>query len=526
MNQSESKSTNQEDLQSFRRSGDQVTEVSRPTFSKKTRVPALHKFYIVMLSLVLSSFNVALPFFTDLANSIQSQNLYTGLMLTKGQVPFSDIFATGGFLYYILIALSYLLGTGLLLVLAQFILFYLSGIYFYKLVNYFTNNPQIAATFNFLFYLLNFSFGFGGLYPIQFAMPFVLISLWFLTKYFAGITKDEAFILYGFTGAIAMLLEPRTLVFWAVSFVTIALYNISQKHIARGFYQLLCIIWGTILVFYTAGYFILNMQILSPYLSQAVVYQFTHFAAADNNLVLGIAFQLIAVLAVGLLTGALSFFKLVKQDNDKVIKWLIFLVFLSHLVIALLSQDFKLYHLLPLVPYGLILLAMALNDTYQASLNQSSHRRRQPRKRSTSFFAIYLRKQAYLPLLVLAFGIGQSLIHFALDASNNSSRELIVTYLKKSAKSDQTIYVWDKTAKVYLETGLKSASQFSSPTVHTADKINKKALEDELLQNEASYVVVNEAQPASATLRKNLKKSYKPVSIGGLSGFKLYQKKQ
>lgn len=525
MNQSESMPKNQEDLKTSCRAGEQASEESRSRFSKNTKVPTLHKFYILILSLVLSCLSIALPVFTDLANSLQSQNLYTGLMLTKGQVPFSDSFATGGFLYYILIALSYLFGTSLWLVLIQFILFYLSGIYFYKLVNYFTNNQQIAATFNFIFYFLNFALGFGGLYPIQFAMPFVLVSLWFLTKYFAGIIKDEAFILYGFTGAIAMLLEPRTLVFWAISFVTIGIYNFSQKHIARGFYQLLCIILGTILVFYTAGYFILNMQILSPYLSQAVVYQFTHFAAANNNFVLGLIFQLFVVLAAGLLTGALSFFKLVKNGSDKLIKWLIFLVFLGHLVIALLSQDFQLYHLLSVVPYGLILSAMALSDAYQASLNKSSHRRRQPRKRSTSFFAIYLRKQVYLPLLVLAFGIGQPLIHFALDASNNSSRETIVTYLKKSAKSDQTIYVWDKTAKVYLETGLKSSAQFALPTVHTADKANKKGLEDELLQNEASYVVINKSQTASSTLKKNLKKNYKRVSLSDLKGFSLYQKK-
>ena len=92
------------------------------------------------------------------------------------------------------------------------------------------------------FYLLNVALGFGGLYPIQFAMPFVMVSLWFLTKYFADIIKDEAFILYGFAGAAAMLLEPRTLVFWALSFLTIIVFNLKQRHFARGFYQLLCII--------------------------------------------------------------------------------------------------------------------------------------------------------------------------------------------------------------------------------------------------------------------------------------------
>ena len=135
------------------------------------------------------------------------------------------MFATGGFLYYAVIALAYYLGSTLWLVPIQIVTFYLSGIYFYKLVNYFTNSQRVAVAFSGAFYLLNVALGFGGLYPIQFAMPFVMVSLWFLTKYFADIIKDEAFILYGFAGAAAMLLEPRTLVFWALSFLTFPFFS-------------------------------------------------------------------------------------------------------------------------------------------------------------------------------------------------------------------------------------------------------------------------------------------------------------
>lgn len=89
----------------------------------------------------------------------------------------------------------------------------MAGIYFYKLVQFVTANRKLALAFTMLYFILLASLGFGGIYPIQFAMPFVLVTLWFLTKYFAGLTKDEAFILFGMTAAISMLLEPRILVF-------------------------------------------------------------------------------------------------------------------------------------------------------------------------------------------------------------------------------------------------------------------------------------------------------------------------
>lgn len=133
----------------------------------------------------------------------------------------------------------------------------------------------MALTFSISYYLLSVSLGFGGLYPTQLAMPFILISAWFLTKYFACLVKDEAFILFGFVGALAMLIDPSTLIFWSFACVTVFSYNISQKHLARGFYQLLASIFGMILVFYTAGYFILNLQVLNPYLSQTMIYPFT-----------------------------------------------------------------------------------------------------------------------------------------------------------------------------------------------------------------------------------------------------------
>lgn len=89
------------------------------TTKYETKVPTLHKSYLLFFSLIISALTIAVPFFTDAANSLQSQNLYIGMMLTKGQIPYSDVFTTGGLLYFVVIALSYYLGTTLWLVFVQ-----------------------------------------------------------------------------------------------------------------------------------------------------------------------------------------------------------------------------------------------------------------------------------------------------------------------------------------------------------------------------------------------------------------------
>ncbi|AXQ79597.1 DUF2079 domain-containing protein [Streptococcus chenjunshii] len=488
-----------------------------------TRVLGKHKFSILLFSIVLAVCTVALPLFTDLANSVQSQNLYTGLMMTKGQLPYSDIFATGGFFYYVLIAFSYLLGSTVWLLPVQFLAMYISGIYLYKTVRFLTASTEVAYCFICFFYLLNGTLGFGGLYPVQWAMPFVLIGLWFLTKYFADITTDEAFILYGFAGALSILFEPRTLVFWVLSFVTIAVYNLSKRHLARGFYQLLCIIFGVILVIYFAVYFLLNLQILSSYIAQAVIYQFTFFASGNANLWLSLLFQVFLALASGLLLGVFALpGQLKRYPENKVIKWLICLVFLAEFTMLCLVQDFQTYHLLGLLPFGLILTALRVNTVYQARRSWHSHRR----KKTTGvgkIFGIFLGRHAYLPLLVALFAFAVPLVSYAINHNVNQERETVAEYLKQSVSGDNTVYVWDRTAKIYLTGELASSSQFSLPSVYTAKAANAKILEDELLQNGASYVVVNNSQSISETLRDHLLANYDVLSLDGLSAFTIYQ---
>ncbi|MCC9873418.1 hypothetical protein HK152_00960, partial [Streptococcus agalactiae] len=106
-----------------------VSYKNSPSMSKRTaiRMKKSSRFSILLYSVLSTLLAIENPLLTYFANGLQTQNLYTGLMMTKGQIPYSDVFATGGFLYYVTIALSYLLGSSIWLLIVQFIAYYVSG---------------------------------------------------------------------------------------------------------------------------------------------------------------------------------------------------------------------------------------------------------------------------------------------------------------------------------------------------------------------------------------------------------------
>ena len=493
---------------------------------KKTKIslPCKHKTHILILSLILSACSISVPCFTDFSNNIQSQNLYIAKMFANGSLPYSDFFATGGFFYYFLISLAFRLGSTLWLIPIQFLTYYLSGSYLYKVVMHMTNKKEIATLISIIFFLINGTLGFGGLYPIQFAMPFVLGAIFFLTRYFAGHSRDEAFILYGFAGATGALFEARTLIFWVLSLVTIFVYNLVNKHFARGFYQVLCIIFGNILVLYLCLYFILNLQITSDYINQVLVYNFTQLAVEKNNFLLTLAYQSFAVIGSGLLIGVVTIGNhLLGDAKDKIIKWVLILSFIFTLVYSLFSQSFGLYSILTIVPYGLVLTALSLDDAIKKRAERTSHQRRNDNQiRTLKVFGIFLSRNYFLPIVVFAFAFAIPIIMFLFDLGNNAERSSVANYLAKNTKKDETIYVYDSSAKIYLKSNRKSASPFVLPDLNTAKSSHQKALLDTLVQDSAQYLVVQQDTQLPSEFKSTLSKNYKKAPVKGVERYTVY----
>lgn len=489
----------------------------------KIPVTSKHRLSLFLFSVLISLLSIGLPLLLGLTNLVQEEYLYTGLMLTKGLLPYGDIFATGGFLYYILVSMAYLLGSKFWLIVPYTLAFYVMGVYFYRLVGYFTRKEDWAMAATLLFYLLNASLGFGGLYPVQLALPFVLIGLWFIAKYLAQAAIDESFVLYGFLGALSILIDPKTIIFWLLSSLMVLAVSLSRREKARGFYQLLCLFFGSILVFYTASYFLINLQVLSNYFSQALLYRLSTFSQGREQLWLALGVQLILALGAGLLTGLFLF---VKKSEDtyglRGLQRFILLIFGLNLVHALLSQSFEPYLLVDSLPYGLLLTVSYLSYRADDEKVITSHRQKKQGRLNDRVFTDLLKSLYYLPMLVMIASVGYVSWQSVNQNSLVKDRQLVTNYLKKNATADEKIYVWDNSTTIYEKTFLTSSSVFILPDQNTASVTNRRLLEDDLLQNQASYLIVNKRVPLSQTVSDHLQKNYKPVAIKNLKQFMVY----
>ncbi|MGT2833646.1 hypothetical protein [Streptococcus halotolerans] len=493
------------------------------SFDKKTstKIGGLAHFYVILLSAMVSTVSILLPVIKDFSTVEQTQNLYTGLMMSKGVLPYNDIYATGGFLYYAVIALSYFLGANLWLIAIHFLAYYISGRYLYKIIIDVTQSNELAVAMNLLFYLFNLILGFGGLHPIQWAFPFLLSMIWFLISYFKNRVKDECFIIFGVVSTVGLFIEPRLLVFWLISNITILIFNLKSKRFARGFYQALCFIFGSILIGYIVGYFIFNEQLLAEYIAQPILFNLTVFQSGHENVIITAIFQLILVLSSGLYLG----FMRDNRNDFTPVKIILISSIMVYSIYALLSQTFNSYYLLFVIVQGIILSSRRLVKDYQSSLSSRTHRRNRRGSLAKQFFYSYFTKAYLLPLILLVGVVGQLGYHYYLESQNINERQELTSFISKNTDKTSKIYIWDNQATVYLQSERQSTSKFSIPDLYTVTSKNKQSLEDSLLQDNAEFFIVKKGMTINKSIANNISRHYKRIKINGVNSFIIYKLK-
>lgn len=467
----------------------------------KTKVwPAL------VWSLVLTIFSVANPLLTSYATNMQTQGLYAGMAMMSGQNPYGDFFGTNGVLYYLLALVGQLAGGFIVFGLLQFIALFIAGIYFYKIMAYFSQSEFLATSTSHWFYLFIFALGFGGLYAEIFALPFLLTSIWFLVRYFEQAVKDEAFILYGIDAALVFLIHPKSLILWVVAGLVLLVFNAQHRQMARGVYQLLASIFGFLLVLYSVGYYTFEAQILGRAIQQTFLYNldldFQH-----GNLYWALAVVAAFLLLSGFLKNFIQTLISFRQGKHTYIKVLILLTFLVQLVFIIGNVNFQWSLLLTLLPYGFVMSLIHLKEDSDEGEEKG-----------------YLRRQFFLPILICLGIVAQPVYSYLIQGDLIADRGKVASYISDQTQATDKIYVWDNSASIYLTSQRLSAATIitAEPYVNTED--NKSSLIYDLNKNEAKFVVVNKHIPIQEDIKANIEAQYQPVQT--TSYFTIYQKNE
>ncbi|MBF1724280.1 MAG: MFS transporter, partial [Streptococcus sp.] len=353
-----------------------------------------------VLSLLISLLHVGVPFLTRFATNQQSQNLYAGWAMTKGQVPFGDFYGTNGLLYYAINWLGSLAGGHWILMILQAIALFFAGTYLYRVVRLLVSDKDTAKNVQLLFYFLVLGLGFGGTYVTLFSLPILFASMNFILAYLIGHRKDEGFILYGAIAAVAFLIDPMTsALFYLLAFLGLTAFNIKQKRWARGFYQLLAALLGFSLVFYPIGYITVLNQTFGYAINQ-VTYVFNALNFSNGQTFSNAIYYGLLALAFGLVSAFLMSFTKQNSSARRIFRFMGWAGSLVVLIVSIGLPEQGAYQLLPMLPFVLPLFAIWFSRDGEEN---DGIERRGRKKKNKEVWAAYFTSQVFLPLVALVY---------------------------------------------------------------------------------------------------------------------------
>lgn len=468
----------------------------------------------LLWGLALSLLSVANPFLTSFASNMQSQDLYAGLAMHAGQNPYGQFFGTSGVLYYLLVYVGSAFGTTIGLVLLQWLVLFVAGVYFYKLCSYVSQSSRVALRLQNWFYLFILALNLGGIQASLFALPFILASLWFVLRYLEGATRDEGFILYGIYAAIAFMIYPKSVLLWVVSALVLTVYNIAQRKKARGFYQALATLFGFLLIVYSVGYYTFVEQVLGAAIEQTFLYEFS-LNFSSSSLVWVLAQVFLFLVLSGFLKNFFNLLLSMKQGRFGAFKSIVIITFAFQLLFLIANGHFELSHLVILLPYGFIMGLLSLSSVARDEELLAKKMARYS----------YLQSHFYLPLLaVLLLLVVKPTSTYFIDGDVMKDRQEVARYIKEHSQKSEEIYAWDDSAQIYLQSERLSAGEILTASPYLDTKKNKDSLAFDLNKNKARYIVVNNQLLLLEPIKSNLEKNYEEVDLE-LSQLTVYEKK-
>ena len=474
-----------------------------------------------VLSLLISLLHVGVPFLTRFATNQQSQDLYAGWAMTKGQVPFGDFYGTNGLLYYAINWLGSLAGGHWILMLLQAIALFFAGTYLYRVVRLLVGDKGTAKNIQLLFYFLVLGLGFGGVYVTFFSLPILFASINFILAYLIGDRKDEGFIFYGAIAAVAFLIDPMTsALFYLLAFLGLTGFNIKEKRWARGFYQMLAALLGFSLVFYPIGYVTVWNQTFGYAINQ-VTYVFNALNFTNGQTFSNAIYYGLLALAFGLVSAFLMSFT--KQDSSarRIFRFMGWVGSLVVLLVSIGLPEQGAYQLLPMLPFVLPLFALWFSRDEETD---EGLERRGRKKKNKKVWAAYFTSQAFLPVIALIYLVASPVVQDqVLQPGQSSERSEIASYIQKHSKSKETIYAWDTRATLYQESDRLAASALLTPTSYLGIYENRTNVTQQIDRSEAKYIVVNNQVELTSNMKKLLKENYRLVEKK-YRHFKLYQR--
>ena len=486
----------------------------------ETREPARLPFFnILVLSTLVVLVSVILPYLFGLLSPEQAQDFYNGWAMHQSGDIYSDYFGTSGLLYYFL---QYLTKGSLLFAVFNWLALIGAGFFlFHSAYNLTGQNKQSQQVLT-VFCILASALSFGGGYATILALPFLFYALSLVTAYLSEPSHDRGFIRIGISLALAFFFAPLvTALYGFVLFFAVTAFNVGRNNLNHGLYQFFAAGLGFSIFFYPIGYYTVYKGSFGNAISQ-ILYPLDSLNFTSNSGLLdNILFYGLLAIALGALTLAFTGLFRSKPLEQSVLSISAAIAVILVLVLEIFSTDLingsRMVELLPF-------LSLLLLTGIRTEKPEGANRRRRYRE-ETSVWGAFVKGNAYLPILALAYlFLAPVVSRYLLHAEQYQERTGIEIKVKGETQATDRIYVWDNLTSSYKASERLAASQLLSPRLHTGLDENRTKLVNDLRDNQPKIIVVNTKTTLWTEVEQLLAENYQAVQ-SEFKDFKLYKLK-
>ena len=486
----------------------------------EARQPARLPFFnILILSTLVVLVSVILPFFLGLISPEQSQDFYIGWAMHQSGAIYTDYFGTSGLLYYFL---QYFTQGSILFAVFNWLALVGAGFFLFRSDYNLTEQNKQSQQVLTVFYVLASALSFGGGYATILALPFLFYALSLVTAYLVEPSHDRGFIRIGISLALAFFFAPVvTALYGFVLFFALTAFNVARNKLNHGLYQFFAAGLGFSIFFYPIGYYTAYKGSFGNAISQ-ILYPLDSLNFTSNSGLLdNILFYGLLATALGALTLAFTGLFLSKPLEQSVLSISAAIAVILVLVLEIFSTDLingsRMVEFLPF-------LSLLLMTGIRTEKPEGANRRRRSRE-ETSVWGTFVKGNAYLPILALAYlFLAPVVSRYFLHAEQYQERTGIEAKIKGETQATDRIYVWDNLTSSYKASERLAASQLLSPRLHTGLGENRTKLVNDLRDNQPKLIVVNTKTTLWTEVEQLLAENYQAVQ-SEFKDFKLYKLK-
>lgn len=476
-------------------------------------------FKILIWSTLAVLVSVVLPFVLGLTSPEQAQDFYIGWAMHQSGDIYSDYFGTSGLLYYFL---QYLTKGSLLFAVFNWLALVGAGFFLFRSAFNLTGQDKQSQQVLTVFYVLASALSFGGGYATILALPFLFYALSLVTAYLAEPDHDKGFVRIGISLVLAFFFAPLVTTLYAfVLFFAVTAFNVGRNNLTHGLYQFFAAGLGFSIFFYPIGYYTAYKGSFGNAISQ-ILYPLDSLNFTSNSGLLdNILFYGLLAIALGVLTLAFTGLFRSKPLEQSVLSVPAAIAVILVLVLEIFSTDLingsRMVEFLPF-------LSLLLLTGIPTEKPEGANRRRRSRE-ETSVWGTFVKGNAYLPILALAYlFLAPVASRYFLHAEQYQERTGIEAKIKGETQATDRIYVWDNLTSSYKASERLAASQLLSPRLHTGLGENRTKLVNDLRDNQPKLIVVNTKTSLWTEVEQLLAENYQAVQ-SEFKDFKLYKLK-